>query len=186
MDCEELGGVGRGTSRSPGEGHVGFFGGSSAFAVVAGATRGGEVFPGVRAASVPGGDVIEGEVAAASAVLAAVAIASEDFTSGESELGHGAPDEVLEADDGGRVEAGGADTTQRLVPGLEDFRFPPEHEHDGPFDRADIEGLVVLVQHQRPPLDRHFTSVGLDRIAAPGRRGSGRFRGKCSGIRTRS
>ena len=159
MDGEEFGGVCRRSPGLSGERHVGFFWRAAAFSMVAGTACGGEVFPGVGATAVTGCDVIEREVAATSAVLAAIAIASEDLASGEAELGHGPADEVLEADDGGRFKAHGIDAAEWFVPDFEDFRFSPEHEHDGAFDRANVEWLVVLVQDQRPPLDCHCTST---------------------------
>jgi len=110
----------------------------------------------VLAASVLREDMVQGELAAALAtVLAALAIAGKDFSTGEAGTGVGAADEVGEADDRRGGEGPVFDARYWLVPLFEDFSLTSVDEDKRPSDRAHIEWFVVLVQDQRTSLDRH-------------------------------
>ena len=146
-----MGEAGFGADGGAAQAHARFGGGAAGFAVVAGAAGGDEVFPGVAAAARAGDDVVEGEVGfAQAAVLAGVAVAGEDFAAGEAHHGPGAADEVDHADHAGDGEVGGhaAQEGGGAVERVDDFGFAACDEHDGAAHVADMQRLVVLVEHQ--------------------------------------
>ena len=138
----------------------------AALAVVARLAGGDEVLPRVGAAAVARHHVVEGEVVAgAPAVLARVAVAGEDLATGQLDARPRPADVVLEADHGrGAVDL--ADRADLGVVVLDDLGLRAEQEPERPRDVADVEGLVVLVQHEHDAVHGPHSSrtVGAVRI----------------------
>src|SRR5690554_2192052 len=92
--------------------------------------------------------MVNGEVVAAdAAVLAGVMVADKDLAAGELHAWPGATDEVGQPDDGGGGidVAGRGDADEALFKNL---GLPTEDEQEGPSNIADVERLIVLIEHQ--------------------------------------
>ena len=74
---------GRGRTRHAGQMHAGLFQGFGAFAQVAGRTRGDDVVPRGNATARPGQNVIEGQIALCSAILATELVAQKKIKARE-------------------------------------------------------------------------------------------------------
>ncbi len=119
-----------------------------------GLARGHEVLPGVAAAAMAGHDVVERHVVGlAAAVLADVAVAREDLATRQLDPRSRAPDEVLEADDGGRAELRPR-RPDHLVVVLDHFGLLAEQEAEGSRQVTDVQRLVVLVQNENDAVHR--------------------------------
>lgn len=103
----------------------------------------------------PGHHVIQCQIGAATAVLAVVAVTREDLAARQAGLREWSSYEVLKADHGWRVETGVANAPERLVANLQDLRLAAKDQHHSPPDRADVQRFIVLIEDQRPSLDRH-------------------------------
>ena len=119
-----------------------------------------------------GHDVVERQVVGlAAAVLAGVPVAAEDLAPGQLDPRPRAADLVLEPDDRGRL-VDGADRADLGVVVLDDLRLGAEHQPERPRDVADVQGLVVLVQHEHDPVHRpndSSTASSVRRAAIGGR-----------------
>jgi hypothetical protein len=101
----------------------------------------------------PGQDVIQRQVRAAlSAVLAGEVVTGEDLAAGESGDGARALDVVDHADHAGDVERP-CDRAQRAISLRDDFRFATFEQHERASGVADVEGFIVLVEHQDRRVD---------------------------------
>ncbi len=147
----------------------------AALAVVARLARRDQVLPRVAATAMARHDVVEGQVVAlAAAVLAGVPVPGEDLAPAQLDPRARPPDEVLEADDRGRAVLRPR-RPDHLVVVLDHFGLVAEHEPEGPWQVADVERLVILVQYE------HDAVHGSRRIArfggglSPGGRAPGRW-----------
>ena len=133
--------------------------GLAALAMVAGLARRHEVVPRMGAATVPGVDVVQGQLhALASAVLAHVAVTREDLASRQAHPGPGPPDVVLKPDDAG-CAVGDADRGHLVMVVLDHLGLLPEDEAERPPDVTDVEGLVIRIEQQ---YDAIHDSLGPD------------------------
>ena len=120
----------------------------AALAVVARLAGRDEVLPGVAAAAMARHDVVEGQVVRlAAAVLAGVPVAGEDLAAGQLDARPRPADLVLEPDHGRRAVFGPR-RPDHLVVVLDHFGLLAEDEAEGPRQVADVERLVILVQHE--------------------------------------
>ena len=113
-------------------------------------------------------DVVQGEVVGlAPAVLAGVPIPGEDLAAGQLDARPRSADVVLQADDRGRAVFGPR-RPDHLVVVLDHLGLLAEHEPEGPRQVADVERLVVLVQHEHDAVHRPNDT-----------KTTGRVRGRC-------
>ena len=144
----------------------------AALAVVAGLARGDQVLPAVGATAVARHHVVERQVVGlAAAVLAGVPVAREDLATAELHARPRPADEVLETDHGGRAELRPR-RPNHLVVVLDHLGLLTEQQSEGPWQIADVERLVVLVQNENDAVHggRRITSHAASPIARVSRR----------------
>jgi hypothetical protein len=97
---------------------------------------------------VAGDDVVEGEVVSGPAAIdARPTVPGEDLLACEADAWARSLDHVKEANDGGEDE-GVRSRVEDAGSRLEDLGFPTQHQHERAADIADVERLVILVQHE--------------------------------------
>ena len=138
-----------------GQAHVSFPWRPTSFAMVAGDASCHYVLPGVRAVSGSWLDMVNGEVLALNtAILTGESVSVEDCAPRKLALHEGFFDHVMQADDrrdGVRLP----DCVNVSLSVREQFSFPDTDEYHRPLDVADVERLVVLVQHQHRSIENH-------------------------------